>query len=181
MPKAYPTEFRARVLVLLRAGRTVQQVALDLELSEATIYDWRRQGQIDSGARAGPASPQAAELAAAKKRIRELEGEVPILTKAVEGWKQVVPPKERFTLIAELADQGRSIKRAGRVLEVTSGGYFAWRERAPSERAIRHAWLTDAIREVHADSFQTYGARRVHDELPWVVAWMSAEVPWSCR
>lgn len=109
MPKSYPPEFRTRVLALLRAGRSVQQVALDLELSEATIYNWRRQDEVDSGARPGLSSPQTAELAAAKKRVRELEEEVLILTKAAEKWKQVVPPKERFALIADLADQGCSI------------------------------------------------------------------------
>jgi transposase InsO family protein len=36
---------------------------------------------------------------------------------------------------------------------------------APSARAIRHAWLTDVIRQVHIDSRSTYGARRVHAEL----------------
>ena len=35
----------------------------------------------------------------------------------------------------------------------------------PSERAIRHAWLTDLIRDVHAESRGTYGGRRVHAEL----------------
>jgi len=37
--------------------------------------------------------------------------------------------------------------------------------RAPSQRAIRHAWLTDLIRQVHADSRGTYGSRRVRAEL----------------
>jgi hypothetical protein len=36
---------------------------------------------------------------------------------------------------------------------------------AASARAVRHAWLTDAIRQVHAAARQTYGARRVHAEL----------------
>jgi len=30
---------------------------------------------------------------------------------------------------------------------------------------VRHAWLTDVIREVHAASYQSYGANRVHAEL----------------
>ena len=68
-------------------------------------------------------------------------------------------------LIGELASQGVSIERASRLLEVSAAGYFAWRSRPPSERAIRHAWLTDVIRQVHADSFQTHGARRVYAEL----------------
>ena len=154
-----------RVLALLRAGKSVQQVARELNLSDATIYNWRRQDEIDTGVRPGLTSPQAAELAAARRRIRELEEEVLILNRAAEMWKPVVPPKERFALIAELADQGCSIERASRVLDVSAAGFFAWRQRPSSERAIRHAWLTDVIREVHAESFQTYGARRVYAEL----------------
>lgn len=37
MPEAYLPEFGARVRRWVRPGRTDQQVALDLELSEATI------------------------------------------------------------------------------------------------------------------------------------------------
>jgi putative transposase len=33
------------------------------------------------------------------------------------------------------------------------------------ERAIRHAWLTDLIRQIHADFRGVYGYRRVHAEL----------------
>jgi putative transposase len=48
---------------------------------------------------------------------------------------------------------------------VSESGYYAWRSRPPSARAIRHAWLTEVIRQVHAASRQTYGSRRVHAEL----------------
>jgi putative transposase len=41
------------------------------------------------------------------------------------------------------------------VLEVSQSGYYAWRNRPPSARAIRHAWLTDAIHHIHAASRQT--------------------------
>jgi putative transposase len=48
---------------------------------------------------------------------------------------------------------------------VSVSGYYAWRSRPPSARAIRHAWLTDLIVEIHQGSRGTYGARRVHAEL----------------
>jgi putative transposase len=64
-----------------------------------------------------------------------------------------------------MAAEGLAVQVCCRVLEVSESGYYAWRGRAPSVRAIRHAWLTDAIRQVHADSRQTYGSRRVHAEL----------------
>jgi hypothetical protein len=50
------------------------------------------------------------------------------------------------------------------VLDVSCAGY-AWRYRPLSARAVRHAWLTDLIREVQAASYGSYGANRVHAEL----------------
>lgn len=64
-----------------------------------------------------------------------------------------------------MADEGLPVQLAARVLGVAESGYYAWRMRPPSQRAIRHAWLTDMIRQVHAASRGTYGARRVHAEL----------------
>ena len=37
--------------------------------------------------------------------------------------------------------------------------------RQPSVRAIRHAWLTDLIHQIHQQSRGTYGTLRVHAEL----------------
>jgi putative transposase len=54
---------------------------------------------------------------------------------------------------------------ACRVVGVSVSGFYMWRKRRPSARAVRHAMLTAVIREVHEASRQTYGARRVHAEL----------------
>jgi putative transposase len=64
-----------------------------------------------------------------------------------------------------MAADGLSVQVACRVLGVSASGYYAWRKRPLSARAVRHAWLTDRIRVVHAGSRGTYGARRVHAEL----------------
>ncbi len=47
--RGYPAEFRRRVLDLIEGGRTVADVARDLQISDATIYAWRRQDRIDRG------------------------------------------------------------------------------------------------------------------------------------
>jgi putative transposase len=52
-----------------------------------------------------------------------------------------------------------------RVLQASASGYYAWRDRAPSARAVADAVLTERIRQVHADSHQTYGMPRVRAEL----------------
>lgn len=64
-----------------------------------------------------------------------------------------------------MAAEGLPVEVSTRVCGVSVSGFYEWRTRAPSQRAIRHAWLTDQIIEVHAASRGTYGSRRVHAEL----------------
>lgn len=89
----YPAEFRRKVLDLIEAGRTIADVAHDLEISEQSIYTWRRQDRIDRGLVPGLSSVEKAELAAAKKRIADLEAELAVSRRAVELLKEEVRPK----------------------------------------------------------------------------------------
>jgi putative transposase len=52
-----------------------------------------------------------------------------------------------------------------RALGVNRTSFHDWERRAPSERALRDAWLIEKIKQIHADSDGTYGARRIHAEL----------------
>jgi transposase-like protein len=47
--QGYPAEFCRRALDLVAAGKTVAEVARLLEVSDQSIYTWRRQEQIDNG------------------------------------------------------------------------------------------------------------------------------------
>jgi putative transposase len=58
-----------------------------------------------------------------------------------------------------------SVRTMCRVLKVSASGYYAWRDRAPSQRAIDNAVLTERIRAVHGESDATYGMPRVRAEL----------------
>jgi transposase-like protein len=91
--RGYPAEFRRRVLDLVEGGRRVADVAADLGISDQTIYNWRRQDRIDRGVEPGLSTGERAELAAAKKRIRELEAEVAVHRRATELLKSDAPPK----------------------------------------------------------------------------------------
>jgi transposase-like protein len=91
--RGYPPEFRRRVLDLVEAGRPVVDVARDLGISAESIYTWRRQDRIDKGLQPGLSSLEKAELAAANKRIAELETELAIHRRASELLGKVVPPK----------------------------------------------------------------------------------------
>ncbi|TDB75195.1 IS3 family transposase [Actinomadura sp. KC216] len=64
-----------------------------------------------------------------------------------------------------MAADGLPIAACCKILNVSESGFHMWRRRPPSVRALRHAWLTERIRAVHADSRGAYGGRRVHAEL----------------
>jgi transposase len=89
----YSAELRRRVVDLLATGRKVADVARDLGISEQAIYGWRRQEQIDRGLEPGLSTAEKAELAAAKRRIRELEAELAVHRRAAELLKESHDPK----------------------------------------------------------------------------------------
>ncbi len=161
----YSAEFRRKVLDLLAAGRSVAGVAHDLDVSDQTIYNWRRQDRVDRGLQSGLTTAETAELATAKKRIAELETELALAQKAVDLLKEETSPKGGTRRSQVIAAQNRPVQVACRVLGVSESGFYEQRKRPPSERAVRHALLTDLITRVHARSHGTYGCLRVHAEL----------------
>lgn len=63
------------------------------------------------------------------------------------------------------ANQALETARMCRLLGVSTSGYYAWRKRGPSKRAIADASLIETISEIHAWSRGTYGSPRIHAEL----------------
>jgi putative transposase len=50
-----------------------------------------------------------------------------------------------------------------RVLNVSRTGFHNWERRAPPDRTLTDAWLTEKIKQIH-DSRGVYGAPRIHAE-----------------
>ena len=91
--RGYSAEFRRKVLDLLAEGKSVASIAYDLEISDQTIYSWRRQDRIDRGLQPGLSTTENAELAKANKRIAELETELAVSRRAIEVLKEETRPK----------------------------------------------------------------------------------------
>ncbi|MFS8105126.1 transposase [Lentzea alba] len=103
--RGYPPEFRRKVLDLIEAGRTVADVARDLEISDQTIYTWRRQDRIDRAFEPGLSSGEKAELTAVKRRITVLEtgcGRHAAPSNWCEGWY----PQRRYEAVKVMAAEG---------------------------------------------------------------------------
>ncbi len=71
----------------------------------------------------------------------------------------------RFRLVQELAVDGVPVAVACRELGVSPSGYYEWRGRVPSARAVVDAALSTQIVEIHTMSRGSYGVPRMHLEL----------------
>lgn len=79
----FPPEFRAEAVKLMAdSDRPLARLSKDLQVSEQTLRTWRRQSQIDSGARDGVSSDQAEELRRLRRENRTLQMEREVLKKA---------------------------------------------------------------------------------------------------
>lgn len=94
MPRRYPAEVRRQVIELARSGTKVGQLAETFGMSDATIYTWLKQEKIDRREVPGLSTEEALDLAAAKRRIKQLETELAVSRKVNEVFLEGgLPPK----------------------------------------------------------------------------------------
>ncbi len=96
-PHSYPLEFRQKIVELARAGRRADDLAAEFELGHQTVRNWLKQADLDTGRRHdGLTSADGEEVARLRKRVRQLEIERDILSKAAAWFAREtdsIPPK----------------------------------------------------------------------------------------
>ena len=81
--RSFSDEYKAEVVELCRtSGKSIAQIARDLELSETALRRWIAQAEIDAGRRPGLTTDEHAELVALRKEVRVLREERDILKRA---------------------------------------------------------------------------------------------------
>ena len=81
--RAYPAEFRLKIVELARAGRGADNLATEFKLARQTVRNWIKQAQIDTARRNdGLTTAEHEEISRLRKRVRQLETERDILSKA---------------------------------------------------------------------------------------------------
>ena len=79
----YPPEFRREAIELYRlSGKSIKQVAADLGISDMSLRNWLKQGEVDAGKRDGLTSAEREELRVLRREVRTLRMEREILKKA---------------------------------------------------------------------------------------------------
>jgi transposase len=82
-PRSYPPEFRRNIIELVRSGRTMDGLSSEFKIARQTIANWIRQDDLDTGLRSdGLTSAEHDEVSKLRKRVRQLEIERDILSKA---------------------------------------------------------------------------------------------------
>lgn len=80
---SYPPEFRSKLIELVRAGRSIDDLAREFEPSPQTIRNWIKQDELDSGRRNdGLTTQERDELGRLRKENKQLRLEREILSKA---------------------------------------------------------------------------------------------------
>ena len=80
----FPPEYKAEVVELIRTtGKTVGQVARELDLTETAVREWVKRADHDAGRRTdGLTSSEREELRRLRREVRDLREEREILRKA---------------------------------------------------------------------------------------------------
>jgi len=80
----FPPEYKAEVVELIRAtGKTVGQVARELDLTETAVREWIKRADLDAGRRSdGLTTTEGEELRRLRREVRDLREEREILRKA---------------------------------------------------------------------------------------------------
>jgi transposase len=96
-PYSYPPDFRRKVVELARAGRNLDELADEFQLARQTVRNWVKRADLDSGRRTdGLTTSEREEISQLRKRVRQLETERDILSKAAAWFAREtdsIPPK----------------------------------------------------------------------------------------
>lgn len=71
----YPLEFRRRIVELVKAGRSPEELAREFEPSAQTIRGWVRQDRADAGQAPGLTGDKKEELARPRREVKQLREE----------------------------------------------------------------------------------------------------------
>jgi len=79
----YPPQFKEEAIRLMRSSeKPLAQISRELDVSEQTLRNWRKQQEIDEGEREGLTTEEREELARLRRENKVLKQEKEILKKA---------------------------------------------------------------------------------------------------
>lgn len=161
--RQFSAEFKTEAVELWQSsGKSVGEVAKDLDLTETALRDWVKRAEGQEPRRAVREEDEHSELLRLRKENQVLQMERDFPKKAATFFAR--ESKMQFACIrAEEATYPVAVMC--RLLNVSRSGYYAWKAQEPSKRAKQDEVLVEHAREAHRVGRRCYGSPRIHREL----------------
>ena len=135
-------------------------------MTAETLRTWVRRAEVDAGARAGLTTGERERLRQLERENRELRRANEILKGASVFFRtEARPATAEMTRFIETHRERFGVEPICRELQVAPSTYYAARQRPRSARRIRDEVLQVKLRQVHAEHFGVYGARKLWRQL----------------
>ncbi|AYW49713.1 IS3 family transposase [Tetragenococcus halophilus] len=160
MAKQYNQETRELVLQLNEQGQSVPSLAREYGISEATIFNWKKEYTPDK-----ETGKSQADIHQMEKKMHRLEQENDILKK---GYHHIHERLTDDSFIYDLIDeesQEYPIRMLTQVLEISKTTYYASKDRCPSQRSQENEQLKEEILQIYEKSKRRYGAPKITYKL----------------
>ncbi|MCA1696821.1 MAG: IS3 family transposase [Actinobacteria bacterium] len=164
--RKYTPEFKDEAAkMVVETSCPIAEVAREIGVHEGTLGTWVTRYRVDHAGEEPPLSiTDRARLRELEKECRELKMKADFLGKSGGLLRPGVSVTAKFEFIdAQKADF--PIVKMCLWAEVSTSGYYEWRDRPASATAIRRAHLARLVKAIFNHSDKTYGYRRVHAQL----------------
>jgi putative transposase len=184
--KPYEEEYKRQAVdLVIRSGKTCEQVARELGCSAYSLHLWKRQYLAEMAPREGEDRTMSAEglereNRALRKQVQYLERQREILKKSYQHTGRGT--QSRYALIEELSMEF-GIQDCCEALGVSRSGYYKWQQPEAGPRAQANRALGERIGAVFEAHKGRYGSPRVTRALRAAAktGWRASCASGSCR
>jgi transposase len=148
-------------------GERIDKLKEEFEISDYTLYRWRRQARIDAGQSPGAKGYEFDPLLQARRRrIKELERELKATKAASALFEEGGAGPKEVPGCPRTKQPGLHRTRFGcEIVGLDRSTYYNYKFYKPTDRDNRHLLLSDVIAEIHERSRGTYGRLRIRGAL----------------
>jgi len=161
-PRQHDEDFKSRAVQMVLDGRSVNQVARDLDIHRSCLQRWKRKHLCEMDAAVPAGSRSASELAAENDRLRKelayMTEQRDILKKSDTHLRQGARPSAQ---VMESLCQDHRVSAVCEALGMSRSGHYARSSREPSRRSREDRELGDSIERIYREHRCVYGYPRM--------------------
>ncbi|MDY0134363.1 MAG: IS3 family transposase [Atribacterota bacterium] len=176
----YSPEVRERAVRLVQEHRgeypslwaTIESIAPKIGCSSATLNEWVKRAEVDTGRRDGVSTQERERIKALEREVKELRqaNEILRLASAFFGSGGARPPQKEMMVFIDQYRERYGVEPICRVLRIAPSGYWRYAARMINPalrcaRVQRDERLEPEIQRVWHDNMQVYGADKVWHQL----------------